>query len=38
MVGFDNLDIVILAKHLGGFAKKRDEHVHAQARVGRKRE
>jgi hypothetical protein len=34
MVGLDNLDVVIIAKHLGRPAKKRDEHVHSQARVG----
>ena len=36
MVGLDNLHVIIVAKYLGRLAKKRDEDIDAQARVGRK--
>src|ERR1044071_8960930 len=35
MVRLDDLDVVVVAEHLGGFAEQRDKHVHAETGVGR---
>jgi hypothetical protein len=37
MMRFDNLDVVVLTEHLGGFSEQGDENVNAQAGVGREK-
>src|SRR5207253_4142758 len=37
MVGFNNLDVVVVAEHLCRFAEQRNENIHAQARISRQK-
>src|SRR5438093_9954319 len=37
MVGFNNLDVVVVAEDLCRFAEQRNENIHAQARISRQK-
>src|SRR5207248_2494617 len=37
MMGFNNLDVIIIAEHLCRFAKQRNENIHTQARISRQK-
>ena len=37
MMRFDDLDVVVIAEHLRGFAERRNQNIDAQAGVGREK-